>query len=80
MTPHKYTVGQKVKFIGFFRAQGARGDYEITRLLPPEGTLLQYRLKALDQGQERVAREDQLDPSQGQGESQETPFFRVKAT
>ena len=43
MDGHKYKVGQLVNYLGRERASGV---YEVTQLLPPEGEVLQYRIRA----------------------------------
>jgi hypothetical protein len=61
MQIHKFRVGETVHYRpnAFDRAT-SRGDYEILRLLPAEGTDNQYRLKSVADGHERVVRESQL--------------------
>jgi hypothetical protein len=62
MAAHKYRTGQSVQFSPHRHEDGsARGVYTIVRLLPEEGTVPQYRIKAKTDGRERVVREDQLD-------------------
>jgi hypothetical protein len=61
MTPHKFTIGQKVDF----RPQlsdgpGSRGSYTITRILPGDDLDRTYRARGAQDGQERVLRERQL--------------------
>lgn len=61
MQTHKFAVGQKLAFSpGRFEHQQAPGPFEVTRLLPSEGTELQYRVRNANSGQERVVRESQL--------------------
>ena len=61
MAQHKYSVGQIVRFTPDRNTEAnARGAYEIVRTLPEAGGVLQYRVKARVDGQERVVREDQL--------------------
>jgi hypothetical protein len=58
---HKYSIGQSVLFTGEAGSQNATGRYEITRLLPENSSgELQYRLRKLPEGPERVVREHQL--------------------
>lgn len=62
MNGPKYHVGQIVHFAEPAVKHGAPpGDHRIERLLPPELGERQYRVKGLDSGRERVARESQLD-------------------
>lgn len=67
MRRHKFKIGQKVKFlpraISFLpRADEAASheSYEVTRLLPAEGSGFQYRIKGLAKGQERVVTESEI--------------------
>ena len=61
MSPHKFAVGQTVRFSPD-RNQGAtvRGSFKVVRLLPEAASVLQYRVKSQLDGHERVVREDQL--------------------
>jgi len=61
MPAHKFSTGQNVRFTAS-RAEdrSASGLYTVVRLLPEEGAVPQYRVKAKVSGQERVVREDQL--------------------
>ena len=64
MPQHKYSIGQSVHFTPDRNADvTARGAYTIVRALPEAGGILQYRVKAKMNGQERVVREDQLERS-----------------
>ena len=38
----------------------AYGVYQVTRLLPPEGKVFQYRIKNINEPHERVAKESEL--------------------
>jgi hypothetical protein len=68
MHPHKYKVGQKVRFFQRTIALAPRKDaanatperYEIARLLPSNGAELQYRIKGCNKGQERVVTESEI--------------------
>jgi hypothetical protein len=61
MQTHKFKVGQSLLFSpARYEYQRASGLIEVTRLLPAEGTELQYRIKDTSSGQERVVRESQL--------------------
>jgi hypothetical protein len=62
MAQHKYSAGQSVQFSPDRNTDAsARGEYTIIKTLPEAGGVLQYRVKAKTNGQERVVREDQLD-------------------
>ena len=60
MVEHKFRVGQLVEARTNLSDSMLPGPYEVTRLLPPTGMTLQYRVKSLKSGQERVVREDVL--------------------
>ncbi len=64
MTQHKFSVGHRVTMVKGLTS-AASGEYEVVRLLPPEGEEFQYRLKSRRESHERVAREDQLRPYKG---------------
>jgi hypothetical protein len=58
---HRYAVGQRVFFEGRLGDPGARGQYEIVRLLPLEkDNKTVYRIKSPVEAFERVAEEHQL--------------------
>jgi hypothetical protein len=60
MSAHKFDVGVVVAFRPAQKWLGSE-DYRVVRLLPPGDDMkMQYRLKSVVSGQERVAREDQL--------------------
>lgn len=61
MTSHIYSVGQHVSFdkrIGTYLKRA--GIFTITKLLPPLGAELQYRIKSEGEAHERVASEHEL--------------------
>jgi hypothetical protein len=61
MTRHIYSVGQRVSFDGLVVTYLRRdGVFSITKLLPPVGAELQYRIKSEHEGHERVASEREL--------------------
>ncbi|RJF81254.1 hypothetical protein D3877_13755 [Azospirillum cavernae] len=61
MNGQKYHVGQIVHFAEPEVKRGApRGDHRVERFLPPDAGEYQYRVKGLESGRERVARESQL--------------------
>ena len=58
---HKYTIGQVVQFLtGPQDGTVPRGRYKVQRQLPSETRDLQYRVKHVVDGHERVVRESQL--------------------
>jgi hypothetical protein len=61
MTNHKYAVGQTVDFLpGMLDGNVPRGRYKIQRLLPSETKDLQYRVKHVVDGHERVVSQSRL--------------------
>jgi hypothetical protein len=68
MNPHKYKVGQRVRFFQHTSTLSARKEepkayferYEVTRLLPNNGTEFQYRIKACTGSEERVVTESEI--------------------
>jgi hypothetical protein len=61
MTSHIYAIGQQVSFdrrIGTYLKRA--GVFTVTKLLPPSGTELQYRVKSEGEAYERVASEHEL--------------------
>lgn len=57
---HRYRAGQTVTLVPNRYGAARQGRYEVTRLLPQEHGINQYRLKSVSDGHERVAREDEL--------------------
>ena len=61
MSIHKFKIGQAVHYTsGLYGGASARGVYQITQLLPPEGDDFQYKIKNAAVAHERVAKESQL--------------------
>jgi len=61
MSPHKFAVGQTVRFSpDRYHGGASPGSFKIVRLLPEAANVLQYRVKSQLDGHERVVREDQL--------------------
>ena len=64
MVSHKFAVGDRVRFVGSrFDGDVPAGIYTITRKLPVEANVCQYRVKHAQDGHERVMRESQIAPS-----------------
>jgi hypothetical protein len=58
--PHKFRLGQLVKYAGApFGARAGRLEFTIVCLLPEAN----YRIKAADEPNERIAREYELKPA-----------------
>ncbi|HVC54550.1 MAG TPA: hypothetical protein VND95_01260 [Stellaceae bacterium] len=61
MAAHKFIIGQTVQFSpDRYQDSAGRGRFKVVRLLPEAANVLQYRVKSLVDGHERVVREDQL--------------------
>jgi hypothetical protein len=61
MTPHKFAVGQIVKFMpDRYQANLKDTRFKIVSQLPEAERALQYRIKSQGDGHERIVREDQL--------------------
>jgi hypothetical protein len=61
MTRHIYSIGQQVSFGGRVVTYLKRpGVFTITKLLPPLGAELQYRIKSEHEAHERVVSENEL--------------------
>ena len=61
MPDHSFKIGQKVRFApGRSSLAATSAEYEITRLLPPEGGQNLYRIKGMAETFERMARESDL--------------------
>jgi hypothetical protein len=57
---HKFRVGDVVEARASLFRPTPPGPYEVVCLLPPEGTSNQYRLKSLENGHERIVREEDI--------------------
>ena len=57
---HRYRAGETVTLAPNRYGSNRHGRFEVTRLLPEEHGINQYRLKSVVDGHERVAREDEL--------------------
>jgi len=61
MARHRFKVGQLAYFAPARPGVPTAGRrYEIVRLLPPEGGEFQYRVKAIGESFERMAKESEL--------------------
>jgi hypothetical protein len=61
MSEHKFRIGQAVEYFAgrrFDRLAG--GQYTITRLLPIDGNIPQYRIKSTSDGRERMVLESEI--------------------
>ena len=58
---HRFPIGQRVAFTPSpFDGSAQRGVYTVMRHMPSEDRDLQYRIKDLRDGHERMVRESQL--------------------
>jgi hypothetical protein len=57
--PHKFRLGQLVRYVPPFGTRAPNVDFTIVRLLPET----EYRIKAKDEPNERIARESELRPA-----------------
>ena len=65
MSRHRFKVGQTVRLVPkWLERHVPGGAYVIQRTLPDEGRDLQYRVKNVQDGHERVVSEAQLRPAQ----------------
>jgi hypothetical protein len=61
MQPHKFAVGQTVRYSpGRATYAGSGNSYKVVRQLPAEANDHQYRVKSSTDGHERVVKESQL--------------------
>jgi hypothetical protein len=59
---HKYTIGETVFYTSRLPGRvSVDGNYQVIRLLPPDGGDFQYRIKSVTEAYERVAKESQLE-------------------
>jgi hypothetical protein len=61
MTTHKFSVGDRVRLvISKYAGEVPPGLYTISRQLPVEANVCQYRVRHVQDGHERVVRESQV--------------------
>jgi hypothetical protein len=61
-TPHRFKIGDQVQFTPYGGNTAApRRPYKITRLLPAVGDDNQYRIQSVEDGHERVVKENEID-------------------
>ncbi|MGH7034225.1 MAG: hypothetical protein ACREFL_10890 [Stellaceae bacterium] len=60
MNAHKFKIGRKVAFLPSDLRPSPPGQFEILRALPVEHGIVQYRLKSMKDGHQRVAMESDL--------------------
>lgn len=60
MNQHKFQTGQFVQFTArILKSTAARG-YQVVRQMPPQGSANQYRIRSVEDGHERMAKESDL--------------------
>lgn len=60
MPPHKFKIKQSVEFLGSYLRPKPLGRFQVVRVMPTEHGILQYRIKSLSDGHERVVTESEL--------------------
>jgi hypothetical protein len=60
MELHKFTPGQSVEFVASDLRLKPLGVFKIVRVMPSERGILQYRIKSVMDGHERVVMEGDL--------------------
>ncbi len=61
MQPHKFKVGEYVQVATAKYLGAPQGRYEVVRLMPPaQDNQNQYRVKSVEDGVERMVKEDDL--------------------
>ena len=58
--PHKFKIGEIVTVRPAVSRNVPGGVYEVTKLLPHNGSEFEYRIKSASEEHERVAQESQL--------------------
>jgi hypothetical protein len=60
MQTHKFKVKQSVELAASYLRLKPLGSFAIVRMMPTEHGVLQYRIKSLSDGHERVVMESEL--------------------
>lgn len=60
MALHKFKVGQSVQFVASALHPKPLGAFTVTRQMPGERGMLQYRVKSVMDGHERMVMESEL--------------------
>jgi len=60
MADHKFQAGQFVHFTARILKPTAARDYQVVRLMPPQNSVNQYRIRSVEDGHERMAKEGDL--------------------
>ena len=68
MVTHKFAVGDRVRLVvDKYAGDVPPGVYTISRCLPVEANVCQYRVKHVEDGHERMVRENQIVVDAGRG-------------
>lgn len=60
MKEYKFQTGQFVQFTARILKPTAARRYQVVRLMPPENSVNQYRIRSVEDGHERMAKEGDL--------------------
>lgn len=60
MTLHKFKIGQSVEFVASTLRLKPLGVFKVVRVMPSERGILQYRIKSVMDGHERMVMESDL--------------------
>jgi hypothetical protein len=68
LVTHKFAVGDRVRLVvDKYAGDVPPGVYTISRRLPVEANVCQYRVKHVEDGHERMVRENQIVVDAGRG-------------
>ena len=68
MVTHKFAVGDRVRLVvDKYAGDVPPGVYTISRRLPVEANVCEYRVKHVEDGHERMVRENQIVVDAGRG-------------
>ena len=80
MISHKYAVGDRVRLTLDRYAESSPWDiHTISRKLPAEGNVCQYRVKRVGDGQERTVSETQMEAVKAEGRASDAHFKALGA-
>ena len=80
MVSHKFAVGDRVRLTLDRYAESSPWDiHTISRKLPAEGNVCQYRVKRVGDGQERTVSETQMEAVKAEGRAGDAHFKALEA-
>ena len=80
MVSHKFAVGDRVRLTLDRYAESSPWDiHTISRKLPAEGNICQYRVKRVGYGQERTVSENQMEAVKAEGRAGDAHFKALEA-